>query len=478
MMVSPQAVHATRLFLAVADQVILIYFVALNSFYALLVLLSIPEIWRHWQVADDDLLRNILGSEALPPLSILAPAYNEGVTINASTLSFLTLQYPRHEVIVINDGSRDETLSELIREYDLYPVPPTSMGTIATKPVRGYYRSRRFAKLVVVDKENGGKADSLNAGLNTARYPYVLAVDADTLVEPDALMRLTRPLLLGRRIAAVGGTIRVANACRIEYGRVVEASVSRHWLPGVQTVEYLRAFLFGRLGWNTLGGNMIISGAFGLFRREYLFAIGGYRTSTVGEDMDLVVRLRLYLAREHLDDEVQFIPDPVAWTEVPTSTKVLSRQRERWHRGLIDILLQNWRMMLNPRYGAMGLIAYPYFFFGEMLSPVVEVAGYVLLVVGLLLGNLDPQFAPLFLLCAIAYGALLSFWAIVLEEFTFRRYQRRTDVLRLCWYAVVEPFGYRQMNVWFRLKAFWKYLRSDHSWGTMTRQGFGPPPAK
>ena len=464
---------AIETLLHAGDALILVYFVALNSFYALLVLLAIPEIWRHWHIADDEMMGGLLGSDAMPPLSILAPAYNEALTINASTLSFLTLQYPRHEVIVVNDGSRDDTLAELIREYDLYAVPPTVVGALPTKPVRGYYRSRRFAKLFVVDKENGGKADSLNAGLNAARYPYVLAVDADTLVEPDALMRLTRPLLLGRRVAAVGGTIRVANACRIEYGRVVQASVPRGWLPGIQTVEYLRAFLFGRLGWNRLGGNMIISGAFGLFRREHLLAIGGYRTTTVGEDMDLVVRLRRYLIRERLPDEVQFIPDPVAWTEVPATAAVLGRQRERWHRGLIDILMQNRGLMLNPQFGAMGLLAYPYFFFGEMLAPVVEVAGYVLLVLGLALGNVDPTFAPLFLLCAIAYGALLSFWAIALEEFTFRRYQSRADLFRLCWFALLEPFGYRQLNVWFRLKAFWKYLRADHSWGAMQRQGFG-----
>jgi len=474
--------HFVREAIPIADHVILWYFLALNSVYGILLLLSIPELWEHWQVSDDEQLRHVLGSGALPPLSILAPAYNEELTIVASTLSFLTLQYPRHEVIVINDGSPDGTLEQLIREYDLYPVPPTVEAVIATKPVRGYYRSRRFAKLFVIDKENGGKADSLNAGINASRYPYVLAVDADTLIEPDALQRLTRPLRLGRRVAAVGGTIRIVNACTVEFGRVTKAEVPRTWLPGVQTVEYLRAFLFGRLGWNRLGGNLIISGAFGLFNRHFLGEIGGYRTSTVGEDMDLVVRLRRYLYDTKKPDTIEFIPDPVAWTEVPSTMKVLGRQRERWHRGLIDILFQNRDLLFNPKYGTVGWLAYPYFVFGEMLAPLVELLGYVLLVAGLFLQNVNLRFAPLFLLCAIAYGTLLSFWAIVLEEFTFRRYPRRMDLIRLLMFACVESFGYRQMMAWYRLKAFWKFLRADHSWGAMQRQGFAasakPPAAK
>jgi cellulose synthase/poly-beta-1,6-N-acetylglucosamine synthase-like glycosyltransferase len=457
---------------AFGDATILVYFLVLNSFYALLLILSIPELWGHWHLAEDEQLRQVLGSEALPPLSILVPAYNEERTIVESTLSFLTLQYPRHEVVLVNDGSPDHTIERLIEEYDLYEVPPAFPIAVQTKPVRAYYRSRRFSKLLVIDKENGGKADALNAAMNAARYPFVLAVDADTLIEPDALLRLARPFLLGKSLAAVGGTVRVANACRIEYGRVVEAGVDHRVLPGVQTVEYLRAFLFGRLGWNRLGGNMIISGAFGLFRREYLMAIGGYRLATVGEDMDLVVRLKRWLREQKLHDEIPFIPDPVAWTEVPTSMRVLGSQRERWHRGLIEILTRNVDLLFNPRFGRMGLVAYPYFLFGEMLAPAIELLGYVLVVVDLLYNGLEGSFAPLFLLVALGYGLLLSFWAIVLEELSFRRFPTRRDLLRLFWFAIVENFGYRQATVWFRCKAFWKFLRREHSWGTMVREGF------
>jgi cellulose synthase/poly-beta-1,6-N-acetylglucosamine synthase-like glycosyltransferase len=454
------------------DQFALVYMLALNSFYALLLMLSIPELWSHWHLAEDEHLTLVLGKEALPPLSILVPAYNEEMTIVDSVVSFLTLQYPHHEVVLVNDGSTDQTMARLLGAYDLYEVPPAFMISIPTKQVRAYYRSRSYSKLLVIDKENGGKADALNAALNAARFPYVLAVDADTLIEPDALLRLARPFLLGRPVAAVGGTIRVANACVIEHGRVVEARVDRRLLPAVQVLEYLRAFLFGRLGWNRLGGNLIISGAFGLFKRSHLLAIRGYRAGSVTEDMDIVVRLHRYLREHHLPDTMTFIPDPVAWTEVPSSVRVLGRQRERWQRGLLETLWVHRHMLFNFRYGAVGLVAYPFFLFGEALSPLVEMFGYVGIVLGLLFGVVDFQFVWLFLSAVILYGMLLSVWAILLEEVSFRRYARRRDSVQLLLASIVEAFGYRQITLFFRVKAFWRVLRGDRRWGEMTREGF------
>ncbi|TLY45516.1 MAG: glycosyltransferase family 2 protein, partial [Gemmatimonadetes bacterium] len=344
--------------------VILVYFLALNSFYALLLILSIPEIWEQTRLAEDDDFQRLMQSDALPPISLLVPAYNERATIEASVTAILTLEYRNFEVIVVNDGSKDDTLDRLREAFDLYEVPRTYPEGIATRPLRGVYRSRSRTRLVVLDKENGGKADSLNAAINASRFPLVIAVDADTLIEPDALLRLTRPFLLGRHIAAVGGTVRVANSCTVEHGRVTDARVPRRFLPGVQVVEYLRAFLFGRLGWNRLGGNLIISGAFGLFRKEDVLAIHGYRTASVVEDLDLVVRLHRYLLQRRVRYEMPFIPDPVAWTEVPESGKVLARQRERWHRGLLAAMWTYKTMLFNPRYGRVGLIAVPFYTFG------------------------------------------------------------------------------------------------------------------
>lgn len=455
------------------DHIALLYFVFLNTAYAVLLLLSIPELWKHWRLAADEHLQRLLATEALPPLSLLVPAHNEEVTVSSSLLSFLTLEYPHLEVVVVNDGSTDGTMAVLLREFDLYEVPPAFTISVPTRPVRGYYRSRRHSRLLVLDKESGGKADALNAGMNAARHPFVVAVDADTVIEPDALLRLARPFLLEPNVAAVGGTIRVANSCTVEFGRVTEARVDSRWLPGCQVVEYLRAFLFGRMGLNVLGSNLIISGAFGLFRKEYLRAIGGYRTGNVTEDMDLVVRLHRYLRENGIRAQLPFVPDPVAWTEVPTSIRVLGRQRERWHRGLVSTLWEHRIMLFNPRYGRIGMIAMPFYVFGEMLAPAAECFGWIALALGLAAGAVDREFAFLFLAVAVGYGTLLSLWAIVLEELSFRRYSRRRDLFKLLGFAVIEGIGYRQLTVLFRLRGYWGFFRGVESWGKMTREGIG-----
>lgn len=457
------------------DLVILFYFLVLNSFYAVLLILSIPEIWEQTRLAEDEDFQRLMQSDALPPITILVPAYNESATIQSSVTAILTLEYRNYEVVVVNDGSKDDTMDKLRDAFDLYEVPRVYPETISTKPLRALYRSRTRSRLLVLDKENGGKADSLNAAINASRFPLVIAVDADTLIEPDALLRLTRPFLLGRQIAAVGGTVRVANDCTVTDGRVSEPRVSSRLLPGIQVVEYLRAFLFGRLGWNRLGGNLIISGAFGLFRKDYVVAVGGYHTSSIVEDLDLVVRLHRYLRRNKIRYEMPFIPDPVAWTEVPESMKVLSRQRERWHRGLIAAMWEYKTMLFNPRYGRIGFLAMPFYAFGEMLAPVVELLGYIVTVLGLAFGMVNVSFALLFVLVAWGYGMLLSIWAVVLEEVSFRRYRRFGDLFRLLLFASLENFGYRQCTVWWRLKAFAKIGRRGHVWGDMVRKGFGKP---
>ncbi len=457
------------------DLAILVYFLALNSFYALLLLLSIPEIWEQTRLAEDDDFQRLMQSDALPPITMLVPAYNESATIEASVTAMLTLEYRSYEVVVVNDGSKDDTIEQLRHAFDLYEVPRIYPETIPTRPLRAVYRSRTRSRLLVLDKENGGKADSLNAAINASRFPLVIAVDADTLIEPDALLRLTRPFLLGREIAAVGGTVRVANNCIVKDGRVTDARVPRRLLPGVQVVEYLRAFLFGRLGWNRLGGNLIISGAFGLFRKDYVTAIGGYRTTSVVEDLDLVIRMHRYLRAHKVRYVMPFIPDPVAWTEVPESAKTLARQRERWHRGLIAAMWEYKGMLFNPRYGRVGVLAMPFYAFGEMLAPLIEVLGYVVTVLGLSAGMVNLSFALLFILVAWGYGMLLSIWAVVLEEVSFRRYRRFGDLLLLLLYASLENFGYRQRTVWWRLKAFVTVWKRGHVWGDMTRKGFATP---
>jgi len=454
---------------------IFIYFLLVNSFYALLLLSAAWEMLKHTREVRGASRWRILGCRTAPSISILAPAHNEAATIKDSIHSILSLSYPSLEVVVVNDGSKDETLTVLTEHFTLVPIHPIYRRQIVTKPIRGLYRSRSHPNLLVVDKENGGKADALNVGLQMATGDLVCAIDADTLIEPDSLLRMVRPFLLSEDVLAAGGTIRVVNGSQVRGGRVVIPHPPRQPLAGFQVVEYIRAFLFGRLGWNRLGGNLIISGAFGLFRREAVIAIGGYAHDTVGEDMELVCRLRRQGYEGKGPQRVDFIPDPVAWTEVPGSWRVLGRQRDRWHRGLADTLWRHRRLVFNPRYGAMGLVVYPYFFFVELLAPVVEALGLCGLLAGLLTGAINLPFALLFFLVVYGYGVALSTFSLVLDEINFHRYGGLVDRLLLVLWTVLEPFGYRQLTVFWRLRGLVKFWRGRKDWGAMERRGFHSP---
>ncbi len=454
------------------EELILVYFLLVTTFYALLLVSAAIDLRPHLLKERGENRRRLLRSDMVPRISLIAPAYNEGKTIVESVRALLGLQYPRLEVVVINDGSNDNTMAVLQDQFDLVDVHPIFRRRLTTRPVRALYRSRIHPNLTVVDKENGGKADALNAGLNLAQEELVCAIDADTLIEPDALQRMVRPFLESEPVVAVGGTIRPVNECTVQGGRVTKVRVPRSLLVGVQVAEYLRAFLFGRLGWNRLGGNLIISGAFGLFRREAVIEAGGYQHDTVGEDMELVVRLRRLGYERQQPQDVVFIPDPVAWTEVPESGRILGRQRDRWHRGLADVLWRHRRLFLNPRYGALGLVVYPYFVLVELLAPVVEAAGLFITALLVLLQGGNGTYALLFFLVAYGYGATLSIWTLVIEEFSFRRIDTVRDRLVLVAWCLIENLGYRQLTVLWRLRGLLKYWRGHTDWGVMERAGF------
>ncbi|MEP6551018.1 MAG: glycosyltransferase family 2 protein [Gemmatimonadales bacterium] len=456
---------------------VLLYFLAVNGWYLVLLVSSLLELRRHMLLIADESRHLLLSSTLSPTISILAPAFNEEATIDTSLRALLALHYPNLEVIVISDGSKDRTVQVLVERFDLVPVKTIYQQRIKTKPVRSLYRSATYPALVVVDKENGGKADALNVGLSFARGELVCAMDADTLIEADGLQRMVRPFLYATDVVATGGTIRVVNGSEVKFGRVVKATVPTHMLAGVQVVEYLRAFLFGRLGWNRLGGNIIISGAFGLFQREAVLTAGGYLHDTVGEDMELVVRLKRLSYERGGPGKIAFVPDPVAWTEVPESAKVLGNQRDRWHRGLADVLWRHRRMLFNPRYGVTGLFVFPYYAFVELLAPVIEAAGIISLAVGLVFGVVDWYFAGLFYLTAYGLGTALTAFTLILEDVSFHRYETFRDRALLFWWALIENVGYRQLTVYWRLRGLWKFLRGRKDWGSMERKGFRPAPA-
>ncbi|HZE09303.1 MAG TPA: glycosyltransferase family 2 protein [Gemmatimonadaceae bacterium] len=456
---------------------VLLYFLGVNVWYLVLLVSSLLELRRHMLLIADESRHLLLSSTLSPTISILAPAFNEEATIETSLRALLALQYPSLEVIVISDGSRDRTMDVLTKRFDLVAVKTIYEQRIKTKPVRTLYRSSAYPALVVVDKENGGKADALNVGLSFARGELVCAMDADTLIEADGLQRMVRPFLYGTDVVATGGTIRVVNGSEVKHGRVFKAAVPARMLAGVQVVEYLRAFLFGRLGWNRLGGNIIISGAFGLFQREAVLNAGGYLHDTVGEDMELVLRLKRLSYERGGPGKIAFVPDPVAWTEVPESASVLGRQRDRWHRGLADVLWRHRGMLFNPRYGITGVFVFPYYMFVELLSPVIEVVGLAGLAVGLIIGSVDWRFAALFYLTAYGLGTALTAFTLILEDVSFHRYATFRDRALLFWWALLENLGYRQLNVYWRLRGLWKFLRGRKDWGKMERKGFSSVPA-
>jgi cellulose synthase/poly-beta-1,6-N-acetylglucosamine synthase-like glycosyltransferase len=461
--------------LLIAGQFFIVaYFLVVNGWYMALLVSSLLEMRRHLLLIADESRHLLLSSTLSPTISILAPAFNEESTIEGSLRALLALQYPNLEVIVISDGSKDNTIPVLIERFDLVPVKTIYEQRVKTKPVRALYRSSTYPALVVVDKENGGKADALNVGLSFAKGELVCAMDADTLIEADGLQRMVRPFLFATDVVATGGTIRVVNGSEVKFGRVVRTRVPTNALAGIQVVEYLRAFLFGRLGWNRLGGNIIISGAFGLFKRESVLSAGGYLHDTVGEDMELVLRLKRLSYERGGPGRIAFVPDPVAWTEVPESLKVLGRQRDRWHRGLADVLWRHRRMALNPRYRVTGLVVYPYYAFVELLAPVFEAVGLISLAVGLFLGMVDWNFAALFYLTAYGLGTALTAFTLILEDISFHRYDTFRDRILLLSWALLENFGYRQITVYWRLRGLWKFLRGKKDWGAMERKGFKP----
>ncbi|MGI9648635.1 MAG: glycosyltransferase [Acidimicrobiia bacterium] len=448
------------------------YFVVVNAFYLMLSVLAYRSLRRYVRRLKSLHVRDLLTSAGGLPISLIVPAFNERATIVDSIRSLLTLDYPSYEILIVNDGSTDGTLEDLIGAFDLERSERVATSSVATAAVKAVYRSREHPGLWVVDKENGGKADALNACLNHTRTPLFCAMDADTLLEPDSLMRVVRPFLEDGRTVAAGGIVRVANGCVVEAGLVREVRLPRNLLARFQTLEYLRAFLAARVGWDELGATMIISGAFGAFRREIVAGAGGFSTDTVGEDMELVVRLHAYCRDNRIPYRVSFVPDPVAWTEAPESLAPLGRQRDRWQRGLAEVIVRHRRLFARPRYGPVATVALPFSVVFELLGPVIELIGYATILVAAMAGAISTTQLVAFLALALFFGSGFSIAAVALEELSFRRYQRSGDLGRLLLIALVESFGYRQLTLIWRLQGLWSAARGKTSWGAMERVGF------
>ncbi len=456
------------IFLLGIQILIFVYFIGINSSYTFFGIYSIKELLVNLKLSTDRRINNILSSKAFyRPISIIVPAYNEEKTIVSNVRSLLALHFPEFEIVIVNDGSTDSTLELLINEFNLVSVPPSIKMLLNHKPINQLYISLDYPNLIVIDKINGGKSDALNAGINASQFPLFCCIDADSILENDALLRASRIFFEDKEVIATGGVVLPANGVKIESGTVMKVETPKRLLELLQSVEYTRGFLAGRTGWNVWKSLLIISGAFGVFRKDMVLAVGGYR-QTVGEDMDLVVRLHRYCLENKIKYKIVFIPDPICYTQVPSDLPSLLKQRNRWHRGLVDTLIYNKKMFLNPKYRIVGTFAFPYFLFIEALGPILEFTGYFAFVLFYFLGYLSTEFAFLFFVLAFVWGMWINVSSIFLDNFIYKRYSSIKDLLKLCFAGIIEFFGYRQLIAAERVIATFQFWRKG--WGKPKRE--------
>jgi len=461
----------------IVDTIIFVFGTVLLSIYLIMGVFSATALYRYIHKNKFIDYIAILSSDIAPRVSILAPAYNEAKNVVDNVRSLLSLNYVNLEIIIINDGSMDDTLQKLIDNYQLRLVKFAVDYKLDCHEIRGVYKSenKAFHKLTVIDKVNGGKADALNAGINISTSDLIMSIDVDCIIESDAILKMVKPFIeeTNKKVIASGGVIRVANNCDVGIGKINLVRFPNKLIAGFQVLEYSRAFILGRMAWSKINGLLLISGAFGMFNKELVIKVGGYNPKTVGEDMELVVRMRRYMHENKLGKYVvSFIPDPLCWTEVPETLNVLGRQRNRWTRGTMQTLFIHKKIFFNPGYQLLGVISYPYWFFFEWLAPIVEVLGIIYFAILILLGLINwPFFLTLFaLVYSVAF--MLTLFSILYEEATFNAYKRKIDILKMIGLALLEPFIYHPLVVFWAIKGNIAYLRGETAWGKMDRTGF------
>ncbi len=410
-----------------------------------------------------------------PKVSIIAPAFNESKTIIDNVRTLLSLYYNNFEIILVNDGSTDDTFEKVEEAFELEKVNYYFDYRLPCEKIRGVYKSANpsFNRLTVIDKNNGGKADSLNAGINICKSSLFVSIDADSIIEADAILKLVKPFLeeKDRKVIGTGGVIRIVNSCDTELGHIRQINVPKQILPRLQVLDYTRAFLLGRMAWSQLDGLMLISGAMGIFDRETVIRAGGYSTKTVGEDMELVLRMRRYMSENDKKYEVTYIPDPLCWTEVPSDLKSLRKQRTRWTRGLVESLKIHRKLFLNPKFQKLGMLGYPYWMFFEWLAPLLAFAGFIYTIILILTSGINWPFYLLLFIFVYSFAIMLTTWAILFEEITFHKYRRKRDVFKLIATAFIEPFFY-PVHTWFAVRGNFEALRGKKGWGKAERSGF------
>ncbi len=450
-----------------------IFFFLLNTIYLIILLIAIISMNKKKRLHFAFNMTQAFKFRLLPPISVILPAYNEEKTIVQSVLSLLSISYPEYELIIVNDGSKDNTLEVLKRVFSMKRTDYVFRKSIPTEDVKDIYISESYKNLVLIDKKNGGKADALNAGINVSKYPYFCAIDADTVLREDALVKLIHPFIDDpERTVAVGGVVRAANGCIFHKGRILKESLPKNLLVLFQTIEYARAFFMGRLGLAAINSLLIISGAFGLFKKEDVIKVKGYKKKSLGEDMMLVMKLHKLKRKEKKRYKISFVPDTVCWTEMPSKLKILKKQRIRWQMGLLESIFENMDMFLNPRYGIVGIFAIPFYFVSEVIPPFIEFAAYITIGISLYLKILPLSFIYYFLLITWAYGAILSLIAIIMEHYSLTTPTNFKFVIPKFFVSFFENFFYRQANLVYKIIGVFKFIIKKREWGEMERQGF------
>jgi len=454
-----------------------IYAFAVISSYIILAVISLIEIREYQKKNNFVNYKDILSSTISPSISIIAPAYNESLNIIENVRSLLSNHYVNYDVIIVNDGSKDNSLAMLIEAYDLIKVDYLLNEQIPTQPLRaGVFKSKNpaFEKLTVVDKENGGKADALNMGLNISKNQYVACIDVDCLLLEEALLKMIKPFLelTDSKVIASGGVIRIANSCIIKDGKLIDVNMPKSILERAQILEYIRSFLLGRMAWSRLNGLLVISGAFGMFDKKIAIEVGGYDTNTVGEDMEIIVRMRRCMEEQNRKYKVAYIPDPLCWTEAPDNYKTFVSQRNRWTRGTIETLIKHKKMGLNPKYRSLGLISLPFWFIFERMAPLIEVVGIIYFGVLIYLKALRWDYALVFFLAAYLFTVVLSLVAILSEEHTYHQYKNKGTGFKLVLTSLVEPFVFHPFVLYAAIKGNFDYFFNKNiKWGEMQRKG-------
>lgn len=459
-----------RYFISFFNWFCMAFTIILSLIYIIQLIISFVRVRKNDKARQSNDYGRYVSSENLLPISLLIPAYNEQENIVSNIKSLMKIDYPQFEIVVVNDGSTDKTHEKIVETFGLYKIESAVKTSIPTKEVRGVYYNIEYPNLIYVDKENGGKSDALNAGINISSYPLFACLDADSRIEPDALLRLSVEFLKNTDTVVAGGLVRIANGFKIRDGRVSGFSMPQKMIERFQIVEYYRSFLSGRVSWGATNSMLIVSGAFGVFKKQAVIEVGGYKTNTIGEDMEIVVRLHKYMRANRRKYKIIFCEDAVCWTQGPMSVNDIRSQRRRWQIGLLDTLLAHKGLFFNPRYGSVGLAAIPYNWVFELFGAVVEALGYFIIPFSLLMGELNMFFFTIYFLLAVLLGVILSMGSLILEQYTRRSIMSAKQCLTLSLYAILENFGYRQMITIFRLEGILKYRKLRKTWGKIKRK--------